>query len=65
MLRRNPGRYSYSVGLRHTYLRHELLRVPKEVDRVVPDYLKHHQQVVDEDDYDPEGYDSDDSRYEG
>ena len=64
-LRRNPGRYSYSVGLRHTYLRHELLKVPKEVDRVVPDYLKHHQQVVDEDDYDPEGFDSDDSRYEG
>jgi len=64
-LRRNPGRYTYNVGLRNTYLRHELLKVPREVDREVPNYLTHEQAVIDEDDYDPEGFDSDDSRYEG
>ena len=35
-LRRNPGVFKYSVGKSQTYYRHELLKIPKRTDSVVP-----------------------------
>ena len=54
-LRRNPGVFTYHVGLGQEYYRHELLRIPKKVDRGVPQgYVHHEQQVVvpEEEDWD-------------
>ena len=35
-LRRNPGVYKYSVGAEQTYYRHELLKIPRVVDKSIP-----------------------------
>ncbi len=34
-LRRNPGVYKYSIGEEKTFYRHELLKIPKDVDQEV------------------------------
>ena len=35
-LSRNPGVFRYDVGLDMTFYRHELLKIPRTVDRSVP-----------------------------
>ena len=45
-MRRNPGVYTYNVGREQVYYRHELLKIPRQVDRDVPDGYVHHEQHV-------------------
>ena len=64
-LQKNPGVFRYFVGLHQSYYRHELLRVPKNLDKEVPShYLTHKQKVIAEEEYSEEDdyYPSDDSR---
>ena len=61
---RNPGVYQYYVGREQVYYRHELLRIPKKVDKDVPQgYVRHEQHVVipEEDEWDSDDIPSEDS----
>jgi len=61
---RNRSNHRYQVGTHQSYFRHELLKIPRNVDTEAPDMLSHRQVVTtapDENWSDLE-YDSDDSR---
>ena len=45
-MRRNPGVFTYNVGRDQVYYRHELLKIPRQVDKEVPDGYVHHEQHV-------------------
>ena len=45
-LRRNPGVFTYNLGLEQEYYRHELLKIPRRVDKEVPEGYIHHEQHV-------------------
>ena len=46
-LQKNPGVYRYFVGLHQSYYRHELLKIPKKLDKkVVKGHIKHVEKVV-------------------
>ena len=46
-LRRNQGVFTYNIGRDQVYYRHELLLIPRRVDRDVPGgYIEHQQHVV-------------------
>ena len=68
-LRKNPNVHRFHIGSHQSYFRHELLWIPKTVDRTVPRKLKKKvasapiKHVVNPDeDWSAEEYDSDDSR---
>ena len=51
-MRRNPGVYTYNLDLEQEYYRHELLHIPKKVDKEVPQgYIGYQQHVIDDQDY--------------
>ena len=63
-IQRNRNNYRYFVGTHQSYFRHELLKIPHQVDTNTLDMVVHRQVVTtapDEDWSDLE-YDSDDSR---
>ena len=46
-VRRNPGAFMYNIGTDQEYHRHELLRIPRVVDKTVPKgYVDHRQNVT-------------------
>ena len=51
-LRRNPGVKKYSIGENRTYMRHELLKIPKRVDKETRKFPTSDAYVV-EDNYEP------------
>ena len=64
-LQKNPGVFRYFVGLHQSYYRHELLKIPRVVDKQVPNqFVKHKQNIIPEENYSDyeEEYPSDDSR---
>ena len=45
-MRRSPGVYTYHIGRDQMFYRHELLKIPRVVDREVPRGFMHHKQHV-------------------
>ena len=66
-MRRNAGHHYYNIGRGQMYLRHELLKIPRKVDRKVPKgFVEFKQRVIPaggQDEWEEGGFDSDDSRY--
>ena len=67
---KNKTVFRYWVGAGQFYYRHELLKIPKSLDKnVITDYVSHKENVLApeeeqwEDDFQEGAYDSDDSRY--
>ena len=63
-MRRNRGVFTYDIGKKQNFYRHELLKIPRVVDRDVPDgFVEHSQHVVvpEDEDWENESIPSEDS----
>ena len=59
----NHDVFRYFVGSHQSYYRHELLVIPKQTDKDVPDkYIRHKQEIITVNDWSDQEWDSDDSR---